>query len=931
MPTKKSTQQPVSLWSQVIPFIVVLGALFIAFCLFTPDSLGFVGNIVRDGLTGLFSYAAWTIPVLMVIIGVFYGRDLKNSHRRSRIINCTFFLAIAATGAHALSPAMCCDYPTICTDTVNCYGSILTGTNAFTAGTSLNGGGFVGTHIGWLVVVVIGQIATVTLATIALFIIGLLLIGLVPLEVIAWMGRKLGEFASRCWKSSRSQAKYNKEQRNIALEEHRRAHAKNPTPPPVMYPTKRELRTEHRAIQRGMTPPPRQVRKINPDFADNAQAKPADPLANIDDLYMANNQSGTAPTMSVGTTGGFTISGSGANPLQPPPLPHEQAETPAYERPDSLRLKTEPVEGAVMLKKIFLEEGGAVLHTPSSTGNLHQPIEQNGDLQVTSLNLGGTTESDDIIIPPVNQGGISRRPLFGTTEAAVAPERSAPTPTEIPATAEYVLPPASLLRSEPKKNVNFHDEVNTKARKLVETLQSFKVKTSVVNVSRGPTITRYELAPDEGVRVKSIANLVDDIALSLATTGVRIEAPIPGKAAVGVEVPNSVRETVYLRELIDTPEFRDSPDKLTAALGVDVAGDPIYIDIAKMPHLLIAGTTGSGKSVCLNCLILSLLYKATPDEVKLIMIDRKKVEFNVYNKLPHLIVPVVSNNKKAAGALTWAVAEMENRYSQIEEMGVRDLFSYNKMIKPFPERKPMPQLVIFIDELADLMMTDRDAVEESICRIAQKGRAAGVHVVLGTQRPSVDVITGLIKANVPSRIAFTVASQVDSGTIIGSGGAEKLIGRGDMLFAPTGRPKPERAQCAFVSDSEVESVVRFILDRCGEAEYDESVADQIEREAERHESTGKGKKHAITGEYSTADDSGENDPMLKAAIQLAFESGKISTSLIQRRLSLGYGRAAALIDRLQYMGIVSPPDGQKPRTVLISHAEYSSLMLNDGE
>ncbi len=496
----------------------------------------------------------------------------------------------------------------------------------------------------------------------------------------------------------------------------------------------------------------------------------------------------------------------------------------------------------------------------------------------------------------------------------------------------YTFPTLDLLKSVPPTKVDMTEELNMKARKLVETLRSFRVGTKIINISKGPTITRYELQPDEGVRVRSIANLQDDIACNLAAEGVRIEAPIPGKAAVGVEVPNKIRETVYLRSLIEDRRFSAAPAKLTAAVGVDIGGDPVYADIAKMPHLLIAGTTGSGKSVCMNCLILSMLYKSSPDEVKMIMIDPKKVEFSIYQGLPHLIIPVVSNAKKAAGALSWAVSEMERRYELMETVGVRDIKNFNRITADDPEFAFMPQLVIIIDELADLMMTAPTEVEESICRIAQKGRACGMHLIIGTQRPSVDVITGLIKANVPSRIAFTVSSQVDSRTIIDIAGAEKLVGKGDMLFAPIGSMKPSRLQGAFVSDEEVEAVVTFIKSHSDVAQYDDSVISDIDKKAALCGT--KGKKAAVEQEIEGFDE--DTDPMLKAAIDLAVESGKISTSLIQRRLSLGYGRAAKLIDEMQKKGFVSPPEGQKPRTVLISAAEWAEMCMrsddsNNGE
>ncbi len=496
---------------------------------------------------------------------------------------------------------------------------------------------------------------------------------------------------------------------------------------------------------------------------------------------------------------------------------------------------------------------------------------------------------------------------------------------------EYQFPPISLLKVDnTPKNENIREELQTNATRLVDTLRSFKVRTKIVNISRGPAITRYELAPEEGVRVRSIANLVDDIALNLATTGVRIEAPIPGKAAVGIEVPNKTVSTVYLRELIDTETFRKATSKLNVCLGVDVAGEPVFLDIVKMPHLLIAGATGMGKSVCINSMITSLLYKGDPDEIKLILIDPKKVELNIYNGLPHLLVPVVSDPKKAAGTLQWAVTEMERRFELIEEVGVRDVKNYNIVTKDDPEKEFLPQIVIIIDELADLMMTAPDDVESSICRLAQKARAAGMHIIIGTQRPSVDVITGLIKANIPSRIACTVASQTDSRVILDMAGAEKLIGRGDMLYAPVGASKPRRVQGAFVSESEVESVVSYIKTENGDvSEYNSDIIASIDRAAASCGS----KKGASGGFGAVSDEGGDEggDPMLRAAIELALESDKISTSLIQRRLSLGYGRAAKLIDEMEKRGYVSAPEGQKPRRILITREQYMEMVINRSE
>ncbi len=497
-----------------------------------------------------------------------------------------------------------------------------------------------------------------------------------------------------------------------------------------------------------------------------------------------------------------------------------------------------------------------------------------------------------------------------------------------PEPAPYVYPPVMLLKKDTtQKSDDVAEELEANARKLTDILRSFNVKTKIVNVSRGPTITRYELQPEAGTRVRSVANLVDDIALGLAADGVRIEAPIPGKSAIGIEVPNASVSTVYIRELIDCDAFSSSKSKVTTALGMDVAGAPIYLDVSKMPHLLICGATGMGKSVCINALIVSILYKATPDEVKLILIDPKKVELNIYSGIPHLLVPVVSDPKKAAGALHWAVTEMERRFALIEDVGMRDIKGYNEITKNDPDREYLPQIVIIIDELADLMMTAPDEVEESICRLAQKARAAGMYLIIGTQRPSVDVITGLIKANIPSRIAFRVSSQMDSRVILDEVGAEKLIGRGDMLYKPVGAPKPKRVQGSFVSEDEIDNVITFLKKTAGHAEYADDVMESIEREAAM---CGQ-KKSARTPEGEDFDGDGTpDDPMLKNAVELAVESGKISTSLIQRRLSLGYGRAAKLIDRMEQLGYVSAPEGQKPRQVLITKEQYMELVLKQG-
>ena len=484
----------------------------------------------------------------------------------------------------------------------------------------------------------------------------------------------------------------------------------------------------------------------------------------------------------------------------------------------------------------------------------------------------------------------------------------------------YEYPPLELLGKPSKKALKGGAKLLTDtATKLQKTLYSFGVSAKVENVSVGPAITRYELKPAEGVRVSKIANLADDIALNLAAETIRIEAPIPGKQAVGIEVPNKEKEAVHLREVLDSPEFRESKSKLTIALGKDVAGNIQLADIAKMPHVLIAGSTGSGKSVCINTIITSIVYNSKPSEVKLLMVDPKVVELSVYNGIPHLLIPVVTDPRKAAGALAWAVQEMDDRYNKFASKGVRDLKGYNHAIEKENETGKLPQIVIIIDELADLMMVAAKEVEESICRLAQKARAAGMHLVIATQRPSVDVITGLIKANVPSRIAFAVSSQVDSRTILDSVGAEKLLGKGDMLFFPAGAPKPSRVQGAFVTDEEVEKIVDFIKSN-GTATYSEDILESIENS---------NKTDKELAQEQAVDD--ETDPFLMDAIQTVVETGQASTSFIQRRFKVGYARAGRIIDQMEERGVISGYQGSKPREVLMTLEKLNELKMAKGQ
>ena len=481
----------------------------------------------------------------------------------------------------------------------------------------------------------------------------------------------------------------------------------------------------------------------------------------------------------------------------------------------------------------------------------------------------------------------------------------------------YEIPPTTLLKQgNTKSNKGGKKIVTDTAVKLQKTLYSFGVSAKVENVSVGPAITRYEIKPAEGVRVSKIAKLSDDIALNLAAESIRIEAPIPGKQAVGIEIPNVEKETVPLRDVIESKEFEDANSGIPMALGKNIAGEVVIADIAKMPHMLIAGSTGSGKSVCINTLISSILYKSKPSEVKLLMVDPKVVELSVYNGIPHLLIPVVTDPKKAAGALAWAVQEMENRYQLFAQKGVRDLKGYNNTVGE--EFGRLPQIVIIIDELADLMMVAPKDVEDAICRLAQKARAAGMHLVIATQRPSVDVITGIIKANIPSRIAFAVSSQIDSRTILDMAGAEKLLGKGDMLFYPIGASKPLRVQGSFISDSEVEKVVGFIKSKA-DVKYNEDIIEQIENA---------NKSDKEKDEEADAED--DADEYLNDAIECVIDIGQASTSFIQRKFKVGYARAGRIIDQMEARGIISGYEGSKPRKVLMTKERWQELNMGVG-
>ncbi len=958
------TPSPVSQGTvMLITLLLAVGGIFTAVCLLLPDLTGIVGGGLHAVLLGLFGRAAYVLPILLVIGAVFVKKDIENyavGHK------CLFgFLLLALIGV--LFHTAVRNDPALADASIGVLYSV---------GAGGMGGGVIGGLLAKLLGFT-GLVGTLILSIPSIVLLSLYYVGMTPHYLWVLVRYKYYQYNEKR-QAVREQNEPDMQTRRAALEAREEALAVMRAEQAERRRLEQEYRARERAVAReeeAMLGKRRRGAIDSNIYASDTTPAPAD-TAEKDPYVMPEapparrqskktpDRSGTPVPGEIYDRGQMDGDAPAPNPgegEQPEPAaPDEQAYTlAAQDEAQALSrgaesqdtsthdrvvvLNAEKTEEKPILKTAEIDLA-AIFRNPESP--VHGDEEPSSlttagyEEQTAEIELSVTRGVPDGCAPPEDDGMPPfdvDTPADGTEIPLGDPETDAllaslgqmygaqkPVPAE-PPKPQYQFPPVSLLKKDLSvKSEDVAGELETNASKLVDILRSFNVKTKIVNVSRGPTITRYELQPEAGTRVRSVANLVDDIALGLAADGVRIEAPIPGKSAIGIEVPNQSVSTVYIRELIDSESFRSAKSKLTTCLGMDVAGAPIYLDAAKMPHLLICGATGMGKSVCINSLIVSMLYKATPDEVKLILVDPKKVELNIYSGIPHLLVPVVSDPKKAAGALHWSVTEMERRFALIEDVGMRDIKGYNEITKNDPDREYLPQIVIIIDELADLMMTAPDDVEESICRLAQKARAAGMHLIIGTQRPSVDVITGLIKANIPSRIAFRVSSQMDSRVVLDASGAEKLIGRGDMLYSPVGAPKPQRVQGAFVSEEEIDGIISFIKKNAGHAAYADDVMESIEKEAAM---CGQKKgKPAIEGEDFDGDGS-PDDPMLKNAVELAVETGKISTSLIQRRLSLGYGRAAKLIDRMEQLGYVSAPEGQKPRSVLITKEQYMELVL----
>ncbi len=943
---------PSSVGNQLAMLLLVVSSIFIGICYGFRDEVGVLGHFIGDVFFGLFGLAAFLVPFLLLQLALFWRRDVLSGAVKYKFFVAFFVLLFVSLLCHTVYFAAS-DIPKMSISEMFSAENLK---NNYKIGVEYRGGGFFGGVLAGAFVGAVGYPGAILFGI--LFLVGfvLSLFGLTPIECIQryrfykMRNKTLRAEKNEARKQAQNEAKTVRNEGQTGGKEKENSKNKGfspretpSTPPasPRFDPISPDLPSEKKGSR---------VKNIDGNiFDDNASFGGA-----LSDRAIAKAKAKAQKPISeerldAGKKGKGTLAGA-------------FAEKPEDDTIILGRIFDQKQDEAVLTRyasDVNVSEAEEDAVTAQMEITLSQPHEATSYMARESIHPDAdvpyipTRKKTAIESAPAEKKAVSAQEILTEKPAAKKqapspvsdtiairpPEMSVPAPAAdaedgeeevIVKPREYQFPPIELLAKAPQRSEgDVSAELRENADRIIETLDSFNVRVNISNVSRGPTITRYEVEPAPGTRVRSIINLLDDIALSLATSGVRSDGIISGKSAIGIEVPNKHTNTVFVRELIEDSRFESAKSKLTASLGMDVSGAPVYLDIAKMPHLLIAGATGQGKSVCINSLIISLLYKARPDEVKLILIDPKKVELNVYNGLPHLLVPVVFDPKKAAGSLHWAVQEMERRFELIEAMHVRNIAQYNAAVAGDPLKETLPQVVIIIDELADLMMSAPDDVETSICRLAQKARAAGMHLIIGTQRPSTDVITGLIKANIPSRIAFTVSNQIDSRIIIDTQGAEKLIGRGDMLFSPVGSSKPVRVQGSFVSETEIENIIEFIKSQSTEASYSDDIIKEIEKNAAVcGQKKGKGASPAMSAAEGEMADGEEADPMLDAAIELAVDSGKISTSLIQRRLSLGYGRAAKLIDVMEKRGIVSPPEGQKPRNVLITREMYLEMRMN---
>lgn len=853
------------------PFILLMVSALIGISFIVSD-FGVVGNFIRDDvLFGIFSKAAYVLPLILIAYALLMLFEKSLAPQKGRLICVTVIFLMVTVFFHVFFA------PEGTEKLINPIVHYKNGVNGI-------GGGFVGGFLGSLMVTCFSKIGSAIIVFAVSIAMILVIIGKTPREVVEDIS-----YTGEVHRERRRIAKLEAEKEDRYREERRRAE----------YEERQRIFEEETRRRYS-----KQAQGGYPEYEpfDDGELKPYDPAiygeierkVEIDPNLVDDDDYGA------GVADETDVSVKDGNSEQLP-------------IPDETEIdKLFPVAETVTPETLDDDDGVSVFENPEDEEIIERLqkryLGDDGTISVATFDVMADSGADG------NKGekklGVPSNDVKGETECSVR--------------EKYVFPKIDfLIKDKARKTADSTKELRDKEKLLIETLQEFGVKTESAGLpSKGPTVTRYEIRPAPGTRVRSILNLSDDIALSMAAPGVRI-GPVPEKNAIGVEVPNDTKEIVRLRDLIESDNFEKAESKLCVALGKDVAGAPVFFNIADMPHMLIAGATGMGKSVCINCLIVSILYKASPDDVKLILIDPKKVEFALYANLPHLLVPVVTDPKKAAGALSWAVNEMERRYGLIESVGARNIKGYNEVAENDPSMEKLANIVIIIDEFADLMMTAPDSVENSVCRLAQKARAAGMHMLIGTQRPSVDVITGTIKSNIPSRIACKTSSQVDSRTILDVVGAEKLIGKGDMLFSPVGSSKPTRVQGAFVTDGEISEIVDYISEKNTDVgEINSDIMSEIETEAAK---CSKKKGSASSDDSSAVPASGEEDVMFWRAVELAVDSGKISTSLLQRKCSIGFGRAAKLIDRMEDLGYVTPPEGQKPRRVLITRERLDEI------
>ena len=836
---------PTALVREVKCLIMIAVGLLLLLSVFVPDAIGFVGRFLGSVFFGLFGFGAFALPVALIAVAV--GTLVSRRLNPPMLLTISLFWLILAF-LHIINSSDLVD-----------YGIFARLGYAYSYGGPFSGG-MVGAILGEFVFVFLGRVGSIVALGAAILILAVLLTRRSFVYLVAWSANFLGDAVNRAKDHyTRLPEDFDDDDEEYEIDE--------PVAPP---------------------PPPALVRRKKPGPAK--EIKPG--IFEIDD----KDETVELPQVllvqeELEGKGDKTPANVASHLFARRDIDRERAEVPLF--PGNETDKTDEVGDALYMSADEPVVKGLV-DIPDEYEYVYAPSEHE--------------ESKIVSFPEAAMPVVRARP---TQTRAVSSTASSIAYEAMPSYEDYKFPSIDLLNEPPavKSKAESRTQMLENSRILEETLRSFRIEVKVVEVSVGPTVTRYDLVPGPGVKVSSIANLSNDLALSLAAQGIRIEAPIPGKSAVGIEIPNKEPQPVYLREIIQEERFENYPSRLAFAVGKDIAGEPVVTDVARMPHLLIAGATGSGKSVCINTLITSLLYKARPDEVKLLMIDPKVVELSVYNGIPHLLIPVVTDPKKASGALSWAVGEMESRYNMFAETGCRDLRGFN-LAKSKAGEAELPQIVIIIDELADLMMACKGEVEESICRLAQKARAAGIHLIVATQRPSVDVITGLIKANIPSRLAFAVSSGTDSRTVLDMYGAEKLLGKGDMLFSPMGNSKPVRIQGGLITDKEVEGLVSFLKAQSPPAEYTQEMIQEVTMPG----------KTKIEGEV---------DEFFHDAVDFLLSKGKASTSMLQRQFRIGYNRASRLMDELELRGIVGPEDGVKPRKVTITRDEYHEIYGED--